>query len=98
MLATTATASFAQEVGLDKTIDGFFDTAFGWFVALIFYSVPLGGTQFPLIAGWLLVGALVFTVYFGFPQFRRFKLSVDIVRGRYSDPHGKEPGEVLLGL
>lgn len=91
-LAALATPAFAQ--GLDKTIDAFFESTFGWFVALIFYSVPLGGTQFPLIAGWLLVGALVFTVYFGFPQFRRFKLSIDIVRGRYSDPHSKEPGEV----
>ena len=91
-LALLATPALAQ--GLDKAIDGFFDSAFGWFVALIFYSVPLGGTQFPLIAGWLLVAALVFTLYFGFIQFRRFKLSVDIVSGRYTDPSVKHDGEV----
>ena len=91
-LTLLTTPALAQ--GLDKAIDGFFESAFGWFVALIFYSVPLGGTQFPLIAGWLLIGALVFTIYFGFPQFSRFKLATDIVRGRYTDPNSKEPGEV----
>ena len=91
-LALPAMPALAQ--GLDKAIDGFFEQAFGWFVALIFYSVPLGGTQFPLIAGWLLIGALVFTFYFGFPQFSRFKLATDIVRGRYTDPNSKDPGEV----
>ena len=47
--------AYAQ--GLDKALDGFFESAFGWFVALIFYSVPLGDAQFPLIAGWLLIAA-----------------------------------------
>ncbi len=41
-----------------------------------------------------MVAALVFTLYFGFIQFRRFGLALDIVRGKYSDPHAKEPGEV----
>ncbi len=54
----------------------------------------MGGTAFPLIAGWLLVAALVFTLYFGFIQFRRFKLSIDIVSGRYTDPSVKHDGEV----
>lgn len=90
-LALTSGSAAAQ--GIDQAIDGFFASAFGWFVSLIFYSVPVSGTSFPLIAGWLMVAALVFTVYFGFPQFRRFKLAIDLVRGRYTDPHSKEPGE-----
>jgi AGCS family alanine or glycine:cation symporter len=92
--ATLALASgSAAAQGFDQAIDSFFSSAFGWFVNLIFYSVPVGGASFPLIAGWLLVAALVFTVYFGFPQFSRFKLAIDLVRGRYTDPHSKEPGE-----
>jgi alanine or glycine:cation symporter, AGCS family len=90
-LALVSGSAAAQ--GIDQAIDGFFSSAFGWFVSLIFYSVPVNGTSFPLIAGWLMVAALVFTVYFGFPQLRRFKLAIDLVRGRYTDPHSKEPGE-----
>jgi AGCS family alanine or glycine:cation symporter len=35
----------------------------------------------------------VFTLYFGFPQFSRFKFAIDLVRGRYTDPNKREPGE-----
>lgn len=92
VLMTLASGSAAAQ-SLDKAIDSFFSSAFGWFVNLIFFSVPVAGTSFPVIAGWLLVAALVFTIYFGFPQFTRFKLAIDLVRGRYTDPNSREPGE-----
>ncbi|MDC8784040.1 alanine/glycine:cation symporter family protein [Roseateles koreensis] len=80
--------------GFDQAVDQFFKHTFGWFVDLIFYTVPVGSAQFPLIVGWLLLAALIFTIYFGFPQFTGAKLALDLVRGRYSDPHNKAPGEV----
>ena len=46
----------------------------------------------PWIVGWLVIGALVFTLYFGFVQVRAFRHAVDLVRGKYSDP--KDAGEV----
>jgi alanine or glycine:cation symporter, AGCS family len=92
VLALASASSHAQ--GVDQAIDSFFATTFGWFVNLIFYSVPVGDAQFPLIVGWLLLAALIFTVYFGFPQLSRFKLAVDLVRGRYTDPNNRHPGEV----
>jgi len=92
ILASVATQASAQ--GIDAAVDKFFNDYLGWFASLIFTSVPLGGTSFPLIAGWLLVAAIVFTLYFGFLQFRRFKLATDIVRGRYTDPHSIHEGEV----
>lgn len=61
-------------------------------VSTVFYSVPLFGTQFPLIVGWLVIAAVVFTLYFGFIQFRGFKHSIELVRGDYLDP--KDAGEV----
>lgn len=61
-------------------------------VNIIFYSVPVFGTQFPLIVGWLVIAAVVFTIYFGFIQFRGFKHSIELVRGDYFDP--KDAGEV----
>lgn len=46
----------------------------------------------PLSIVILILGAIFFTVYFGFVNFRRFGLSIDIVRGKYTDP--TEKGEV----
>jgi len=79
---------------VDETVDAFFNDYLGWFASLIFISVPIGDAQFPLIAGWLLIAAMIFTVYFGFVQFSKVILAFDIVRGKYSDPNSKDDGEI----
>ena len=88
--------SFADEiVGIDQKIDQFFTTYLGWFSSAIFYGIKIeDGVTFPLIVGWLLVAAIVFTFYFGFIQFRKIGLAIDIVRGKFTNPDTKEPGEV----
>lgn len=92
--AEEATGFAATLSSFSVGVDSFFNTYFGWFVNAVFFSVPMGGTKFPLIVGWLFVAALIFTLYFGFVQFRKFKLSIDIVRGRYTEPNSIEEGEV----
>ena len=58
----------------------------------VFGEITVFGVSFPWIVAWLILGAAVFTVYFGFVQIRRLKLATDIVRGKYT---GKdEPGEI----
>ena len=76
--------------GFDQLVDSLFAASTGWFVNLIFANLP--GTSIPWIVGWLVIGALVFTLYFGFIQFRAFAHAIRIVRGTYSDP--KDAGEV----
>ena len=66
----TLALSFKAHAGIDETVDAFFNEYLGWFASLIFTSVPFGGTSFPIIAGWLLVAAIIFTLYFGFIQFK----------------------------
>ena len=61
-------------------------------VSTVFFSVPIFGVDFPLILGWLITAATVFTLYFGFIQFRGFTHSISIVKGDYFDP--KDAGEV----
>jgi len=86
---------FAATLGqFSAGVDAFFNDYFGWFVNAVFFSVPMGDTKFPLIVGWLFIAALIFTFYFGFVQLRKFKLSIDIVRGKFTDPNSKEDGEV----
>ncbi len=94
VFAEEATGFAATLTNFSSGVDAFFNTYFGWFVNAVFFSVPMGDTKFPLIVGWLFIAALVFTFYFGFVQLRKFKLSIDIVRGKFSDPNTKEDGEV----
>ena len=96
--------AFAQEgdpsgfsatlANISTGVDTFFSDYLGWFVNLIFYSVPVGEAMFPLIVGWLFIAAIIFTFYFGFVQFRRSGLALGIVSGKYTDPNSKEEGEV----
>src|SRR5690606_5826910 len=60
----------------------------------IFYSVPIGGVEFPLIVGWLILAGFIFTLYFGFINIRGFKHGLDLIRGKYTDPKAVEAGEV----
>ena len=81
----------AQEtVGIDQRVNEAFAKLTGPFVSLIF--APFPGTSFPWIVMWLVVAATIFTVYFGFVQFRYFRHAVQLVKGDYSDPD--DAGEV----
>ncbi|MFF1510919.1 alanine/glycine:cation symporter family protein [Streptomyces sp. NPDC058326] len=75
--------SLTQSV--DKAVSGFFEPIATWLGDIVFYSVPVGGTQLPLIVAWLVVAGLVFTGWFGFVQLRKFRLAVDVVRGKYDE-------------
>ncbi|WP_138933081.1 alanine/glycine:cation symporter family protein [Roseovarius arcticus] len=84
-------SAMAQEAGsLDQKVNAAFATATGPFVNLIF--APFPGTSFPWIVMWLVVGASIFTLYFGFVQFRFFGHAIKLVKGDYSDPN--DAGEV----
>ncbi len=78
--------------GIDKLISDAVAPFVYPIVGTVFYSVPIFGVSFPLIVGWLVIAALVCTVYFGFIQFRGFKHAIELVRGDYFEP--KDAGEV----
>jgi AGCS family alanine or glycine:cation symporter len=81
----------AQEaVGIDAKVNAIFADVTGPFVNLIF--APLPGTAFPWIVLWLVVAATIFSIYFGFVQFRFFRHAIQLVKGDYSDPN--DAGEV----
>ncbi len=95
----TPSLVFAQS-GAEKSIDQVISEAISPiinpFVGAVFSPMPgseaILGTAFPWIVGWLVIAALVFTVYFGFIQFRGFIHSIELVRGDYLDPN--DAGEV----
>ena len=103
LLATLSTillwapAALAQEAaeepaGIDEAINAFLAPAAGFVAGIIFYSVPIGGVDFPLIAMWLAIAAAFFTVYYGFINFRAFGHAIQLIKGEYTDP--RSAGEV----
>jgi AGCS family alanine or glycine:cation symporter len=70
---------------VDEAVSGFFEPIAKWLGEVVFYAVPVGGTDLPLIVAWLVVAGLVFTGWFGFVQIRKFRLAVDVVRGKYDE-------------
>ena len=61
--------------------------------SVIFYE-PFAsiGFDIKIVVLWLVVGAIFFTIYFRFINFRLFKLAIDITRGKYDKKGSK--GEV----
>lgn len=91
LIGISAGPVLAQDAeGIDAKVNAAFAQITGPFVSLIF--APLPGTSFPWIVMWLVVAATIFTIYFGFVQFRYFKHSISLVKGDYSDPN--DAGEV----
>lgn len=74
----------ARAQTIDETINAAVATITTPFVNFIF--APLPGTAFPWIVLWLITGATVFTLYFGFVQLWAFKHSIELVKGDYADP------------
>ncbi|MFF9119963.1 alanine/glycine:cation symporter family protein [Streptomyces massasporeus] len=70
---------------VDEAVSDFFEPIAEWLGDVVFYSVPVGGTELPLIVAWLVVAGLVFTGWFGFLQVRKFRLAFDVVRGKYDE-------------
>ncbi|MEU6083411.1 alanine/glycine:cation symporter family protein [Streptomyces sp. NPDC047108] len=70
---------------VDKAVSGFFEPIATWLGEVVFYAVPVAGTELPLIVAWLVVAGLVFTSWFGLVQIRKFRLAVDVVCGKYDE-------------
>jgi alanine or glycine:cation symporter, AGCS family len=90
VVALMLSAMSAQAQSVDETVNRIFADSTGWFVNFIFASIP--GTSIAWIVIWLVVAATVFTIYFGFIQFRVVGHSLALVSGKYSDPN--DAGEV----
>lgn len=74
-------AQETQEIGIDEKINQAFEPVANFFSAVIFFEIF--GIPFVLIL--LVVSALFFTLYFGFPNVRFFGKAINTVRGKYDD-------------
>jgi len=60
--------------------------------SVVFYAVPIGGTDIPLIVMWSAVAALFFTVYLRFINVRALGLAIRHAKGDFADPTAR--GEI----
>jgi len=62
------------------------------FLSTIFFFRIGGENGFPFIVLWLFVAAIFFTIRMGFINVRGFKHAIEVVQGKFDDPH--DDGEV----
>ena len=79
-------------MNIDEAIEAFIGPISDFLSSIIFFSVPMFGTEFPLIVGWLVIAGIFFTVYMRFMSFRGMKHAFDLVAGKYDRPEAD--GEV----
>lgn len=79
-------------MGIFDTLDAFFGQLNGVIAQVLFFDVFPGEATMPLAVGWLIVGAVFFTIRLKFVNVRFFKHAIHITRGKYDT--GKEEGEV----
>ena len=80
--ALPARAAENVDERIDAVVRPFADTV----SSIIFASFPVGGVDVPFVLVWLIFAATLFTVYFGFINFRALRHGFHLVRGDYSDP------------
>ena len=90
--------TFAQEnieKGIDQKIDEAFKPFSDFISSIVFFEVFKGA---PFVIILLVFSALFFTLYFGFPNFRYFITSINIVRGKYDslDEHVSNAGALVI--
>ncbi|MBL4664213.1 MAG: alanine:cation symporter family protein [Flavobacteriaceae bacterium] len=80
----------AQEEGIDQKIDAAFKPVADFFSEVVFFEV-FDGAPFVIIL--LVLSALFFTLYLGFPNIRFFGKAINTVRGKYDEIEGHGLGD-----
>ena len=84
---TTLTAS-----GFDQAVENAFAPIADVLSAIVFFGIPIGDTELPLIVVWLMAAAVFLTVYLRFQPITGIAHSVKVIRGKLT--RKTDPGEV----
>lgn len=75
--------------GIDEIINEFVAPATKILSDFIFYAVPIGGVEVPLVVAWLVLGGLFCTFYFRVLTFKSLKHTFYLLRGDFTKPENK---------
>ena len=79
--------------GFEEAVNDVVGPFADWLSSVVFYAVPLpGGSELPLVVLWLVAAGVIITAYLGVVQVRGARLSLEVVRGKFSRPD--DPGEI----
>ena len=92
--------NFAAGQTIEERIDGGFRPIADFVGYYVFFPVTLVGVDVPIVLILLLVGALIFTIYFKFPNIRLFGTAIRIVQGKYDhlDHHEVEKTDSEMNI
>ncbi|MHA1165696.1 MAG: alanine/glycine:cation symporter family protein [Alphaproteobacteria bacterium] len=82
----------AHAAGFDEMINTATAPVAKFIGQIVFFKIPIGDANLPLVVLWLVIGAVFFTFYMGFVNIRGFKHAIELVRGDYANPD--DAGEV----
>jgi len=86
LLAPVMALAQEGQRGLDERINDAFQPITAAVESVVFFAIPLAkDVNLPIVLIVLITGATIFTLYFKFIQFSKFKLAIDTVRGKYSN-------------
>ena len=75
-----ANSNNVSGIGLDERIDKAFQPFSDFVSSIVFFEVFSGA---PFVIVLLVISALFFTIYFGFPNIKYFGKAINVVRGKY---------------
>lgn len=84
----------SESMGLDDRINEWFTPVSNAIADVVFYGIPIGDTEIPIIVLILSLGGLFFTLYFKFANITKFGTAIQVVRGKYEEIETAETPEL----
>ncbi|MDN6533874.1 MAG: alanine:cation symporter family protein [Yaniella sp.] len=88
----TGVPTLLSSASVDESIQNVFGPIVDLLEEIVFFAVPLGGVDLPLLVVWLICAGIFLTFWLRIRPFRDFKMSLSIIRGHYS--RHSDPGQV----
>ncbi len=85
LLLLQGISAFAQEKGIDERIEEWFAPISEKVTSIVFFSVKILNINVPVVLIVLILGALWFTLYNNFANFRLIGVAIRAARGKYDD-------------
>ncbi len=86
LMSLTLPASALAEAKLDEKINTTLKPVLDAVTSFVFTSFNIGGVGIPFVLAWLILAAIIFTLYFRFINLRAMGLGFKLIRGDFDDP------------
>lgn len=81
-----------QAQGIDEAISGVFGPIVDVLEKIVFFAIPMFGTNVPIVIIWLVVGAIFCNFYFRIRPLRDLPHTIDILKGKFA--RKSDPGQI----